>query len=84
MTNSSHPAVPGMTHYLATPVCDRCGVVLGTDLVAYDEIMVCDGDESCWVAVQLQTVLAIDGRHSTGLTTETLPSHIDLLPRQRR
>jgi hypothetical protein len=51
-------------------------VILGTGLVGYDEVLVCDADETCWLSVQFQTVLSIDGRHSTGLTTETLPSHL--------
>ena len=66
----------GQTAHLVAPVCDRCGAILGTRLVAYDEILVCEVDESCWLSVQFQTVLAFDGRHSTGLTTESLPSHI--------
>jgi hypothetical protein len=70
------PAEHGQTPHLVAPVCDRCGAILGTRPVAYDEIVVCEADESCWLSVQFQTVLAFDGRHSTGLTTETLPSHI--------
>jgi hypothetical protein len=50
--------------------------MLGTGLVGYDDVLVCEADETCWLSVQFQTVLSIDGRHSTGLTTETLPSHI--------
>ncbi|GEM_PF-6952663 len=73
-----------MTHHLTQPVCDRCGAVLGTDLVPYDEIVVCNDDESCWITVQFQTVLSTDGRHSTGFTTETLPSHIGRLSNPRR
>lgn len=84
VNSSSHLAGPGMIHHLTVPVCDRCGAVLGADLLRYDEIVVCDDDESCWITVQFQTVLAPDGRHSTGLTTETLPPQITWRARQRR
>lgn len=84
MNSSGHAAGPGMTHHLTVPVCDRCGAVLGAEPVPYDEIVVCDDDESCWIKVQFQTVLATDGRHSTGLTSQTLPTHIRLPLRPRR
>ena len=47
-------------------------------------IVVCDDDETCWISVQMQTVLSMDGHHSTGLTAETMPRHIYLPASPRR
>lgn len=79
MGSAGGPVDDGRPQRLVVPVCDRCGVILDADLIAYDQVLVCDGDEACWLAVQFQTVLSIDGQHSTGVTTETLPSHISHL-----
>ena len=76
MASAGGPVDDGRPQHLVVPVCDRCGVILDADLVAFDQVLVCHDDETCWLAVQFQTVLSIDGQHSTGLTTATLPSHI--------
>ena len=83
-SSASERAEPDPNHRMTAPVCDRCGVMFGTELIDYDEVVVCDDDETCWISVQMQTVLSVDGHHSTGLTAETMPRHIYLPAGPRR